>query len=100
MKGNEIVREEKFAMIARWGASGMTQKEFCANENVSMNNFQYWLKRYRKRNEEKSGKFIKLSSQENNSSSGSIFSEVVFANGNRVTFYQPIEISQLKQLAR
>ena len=95
-------------MIRRWQESSLSQKQFCLDENCSMNNFQYWLKQFRKvnmpsllvkRGGKKSGKFIKLKSPEKNISSGSIFSEVVFANGNRIKFYNAMDISQLKQLA-
>lgn len=84
MKINPEVKEQKFAMIRRWEASGITQKQFIEQENVSMNNFQYWLKRYRKVNEPTritvrkiSKKFIKLNAPYKNGLSGSLFSEVV-----------------------
>lgn len=105
MKINPEIREQKFAMVSQWRESGLTQKQFIEQKNVSMNNFQYWLRRYRKRNEpacrqgrKRSGKFIKLPMPEKNSSPGTIFSEVIFASGSRIKFYQAIEISQLRQL--
>jgi len=107
MKNNLELREERFAMIRRWQESGLTQKQFCINENWTMNNFQHWLKRFRKVNlpatgenvpGEKSSAFVKLKMPPKNIS-GNPFSEVVFANGNSIRFYDRIEISQLKQLA-
>ncbi len=107
MKSNEVVREEKFAMIRRWQESEIRQKQFAEQENISMNNFQYWLKRYRKINEPARGqgrkkpeKFIQLPTTEKDIFSGNIFSEIFFANGNRIKFYESVEISELKQLVR
>lgn len=107
MKINPEIREQKFAMIRRWQESGITQKQFAEQENISMNHFQYWYKRFKKVNEsayrqdkKKSEKFIKLKAPEKNIFLGNVFSEVVFANGNRVKFYNAIEVSQLKQLAQ
>lgn len=107
MKINPEIREQKFAMIARWESSGITQKQFTEQENVSMNNFQYWLKRYRKASEparetgkRKSEKFIKLKTPEKGMLCGNVFSEIVFANGNRIKFYNAVDVSQLKELAQ
>ena len=100
MKNNQEQKEKKFAMISRWETSGIRQKQFCVGENVSMNNFQYWLKRYRKRDEKKTGKFIKIQSPEKNIPPAGVFTEVIFANGNRIKFYNAVEIPQLKQLTR
>ena len=107
MKINPDIREQKFAMIIRWQESGMTQKQFAEQENISMNHFQYWFKRFKKANEPVSRqgkknpeKFIRFQAPEKNILPGTIFSEVIFANGNRVKFYHAMDILQLKQLAR
>ncbi|MBA3674636.1 MAG: hypothetical protein H0W75_06705 [Chitinophagaceae bacterium] len=105
MKKNQALQEAKLAMIRRWEESGLSQKQFCENEPRASNNFHYWLKKYRDLNEEpidphqrNPGKFIKLKT-ETPISSGSVFSEIIFANGNRIKFYNPVDVSQLKQLA-
>ncbi len=105
MKKNEELRAAKFAMLRRWEESGLSQKQFCKNEPQSSNNFHYWLKKYRSLNKKSVDphqrnpeKFIKLNTK-TTISGGAVFSEVIFSNGNRIKFYNPIEISQLKQLA-
>ncbi len=105
MKKNQALQEAKLAMIRRWEESGLSQKQFCENEPRASNNFHYWLKKYRDLNQtfvdtqqRKPEKFIKLKT-ENSISAGAVFSEIIFANGNRIKFYSAIEISQLKQLA-
>ncbi len=105
MKKNKELQDAKFAMIRRWEESGLSQKQFCENEPLSSNNFHYWLKKYRDLNKKsvdtqqrKPEKFIKLKT-ETPISTGAVFSEIIFANGNRIKFYNAIEISQLKQLA-
>lgn len=89
-------------MIRRWEDSGMTHKEFAKQENVSFNNFYYWLKRYRfekkKFQPSHTGKFIKLSNPVP-TFSGSVYAEVVFPGGISIRFHQPISSAELKQLA-
>lgn len=106
MKKNQEQREEKFAMIQRWKESGLTQQKFCQQETISFNNFYYWLKKFRKQVEKSPAKFIKLKRPQNlnsnkpgNVSTDSVFSEIIFANGNRLRFFNAIEIAQLKTLA-
>ncbi len=107
MKINLEIREQKFAMLRRWEESGITQKQFAEQENISMNNFQYWLERFRKGSEpagrqgrQKSEKFIKLKAPEKKVFAGNVYFEVVFANGNRVKFYNAMDVLQLKQLVQ
>lgn len=104
MKYNQELREEKFAMIRRWEESGLSQKKFTEQENIVFNNFYYWLKKYRKQKQKQDAKekrsgFVKISVPKQALGNAACLSEVVFVNGNRIKFYNAIEISQLKQLA-
>lgn len=99
MKNNPELKEEKFAMISRWQESGLTQKKFIETENISMNHFQYWLKRYKKQNEVPQTKgFIKLPLPEKAGHSENVFLEILCANGTRLRFFNAVEIAQLKKL--
>lgn len=100
MKNNSKLREEKFALVRRWESSGLSQRKFSEQENISYQNLNNWVKVFRKQNTElpKPG-FIKIAPAENKISSEKIFSEITFVTGNCIRFFYPIEISQLKKLA-
>lgn len=101
MKNNQELKEEKFAMVCRWQESGLTQKQFTLQENVSMNNFQYWFKRYKKQNnptEEQRGSFIKLPVSEKAERKENVFLEITLSNGTNMRFFNPVDVSQLKKL--
>jgi hypothetical protein len=99
MKNTTADKEEKFAMILRFQGSGLSGKQFAEQEHISYNNFNYWLKRYRKQYAEPSkSRFIKLPAP-GKTNTEAPFSEVVLANGNRIRFYQHVSSSELKQIA-
>lgn len=96
MKIPNEIREEKFAMIRRWTESGLSQKQFCEKENVTFNNFQYWLKRFRNQhNLEKSDGFIKIQTPV----AESCAVELILLNGNRIRFFNKVEVAMIKNLA-
>ena len=39
------------AIIQQWRDSGLTQKQFCAEQNIKLCTFHYWLKKQRLENE-------------------------------------------------
>jgi|ERR1035437_1582133 hypothetical protein len=99
MKVNLEIREERFGIVRRWEASGLSQRKFSAQENIPYQNLNNWVKIFRKQNTElpKAG-FIKVAPPENKISQETIFSEITFANGNCIRFFHPIELTQLKKL--
>lgn len=100
MKNKTEIREERFEIVRRWEASGLSQRKFSAQENIAYQNLNNWVKIFRKQNAEVTkGKFLKITPPENKISSETIFSEITFANGNCIRFFQPIEVGQLKKLA-
>jgi len=100
MKNKTEIREERFGIVRRWEASGLSQRKFSAQENISYQNFNNWVKIFRKQNTElpQLG-FIKVTPPENRISQETIFAEITFANGNCIRFFHPIEVAQLKKLA-
>jgi hypothetical protein len=40
-------RQKRFATIEKYLASGLTQKQFCHQEQLTYSTFQLWLKKYR-----------------------------------------------------
>ena len=43
-------RQLRFATIEKYLASGLTQKQFCQQEQLTYSTFQLWLKKYRQAN--------------------------------------------------
>ena len=43
-------RQLRFATIEKYFASGLTQKQFCQQEQLAYATFQLWLKKYRQAN--------------------------------------------------
>ena len=39
------------AVIQQWRESGLTQIQFCTEQNIKFHTFQYWLKKQRLKNE-------------------------------------------------
>jgi len=99
MKNKAELREEKFETVRRWEASGLSQRKFSTQENISYQNLNNWIKLFRQQTSElpMTG-FIKVTPRENKISQETIFSEITFANGNCIRFFHSIEVSQLKKL--
>ena len=89
--------ESKFAMIHRWGRSGKRVAQFCREENIGYHFFHYWRRKFLNRESSSSGRFIKMKPKTDFSSGK--YSEVILANGNRIVFFQPTDVSVLKHLA-
>jgi len=83
-----------FDLIARWQESGLNQKTFCAQHDVRLSTFQYWMGKYRKANQKVSGGFIPLHTEDSG------FAEIIFPNGVRirVNASDPGSIAQLIHL--
>jgi hypothetical protein len=99
MRNNVELRQEKFAMIERWQQSGLSAKGFCLQNNIAYSVFQYWQKKYRQDNsaEEKSSAFLQLNvSAAPGAASGGI--EVIWPDGKRILFHQPVSSHYLKSI--
>ena len=100
MQKDEIVREQMFAMVASWQASGLTQKLFCEQEGIRYHVFHYWYKCYRDaQSPSKEAGFIPLNVKLPFSPPDSNgHSEIVFPDGRRVLFHQPVSSDYLKAI--
>jgi hypothetical protein len=47
MQDKKEHRTEKLQMISQWQQSGLTQKAFCATNNIAYHVFHYWYSVYR-----------------------------------------------------
>jgi hypothetical protein len=98
MKNNVALRQEKFAIIEQWQQSDLSAKAFCLQNNIAYSVFQYWQKKYRQDNsaEEKSSAFLQLNVSAASAASGGI--EVIWPDGKRILFHQPVSSHYLKSI--
>lgn len=89
-----------FEFIRQWQQSGLSQKAWCAQHNFAYSSFHYWYKRFRKQQadsrEATSGDFVKLMVQD--PPSVNPWCELVFGNGKKVFFHQPLPAAFIRSL--
>ena len=99
MRSNSI-KEAKFAMIIDWQQSGLSQQQYCQEQNIVYHSFHYWYKKFRDeqtQKPEREGSFIQLRPGAMNNVP---FAEFISTTGSRILFHQPVSIEYLKALAR
>lgn len=97
MQTRQQLRQEKFSMIEHWQQSGLTQKQYCQQQDIAYHSFHYWYKRYRiSCDESKSGDlpFMLLTP----SDSITCHTELSLPDGRRLIFHQPVAADFLKIL--
>lgn len=89
--------EDMFPLVEEWQDSGQTQKAFCAEQDISVSVFAYWLRRYRDRGDTQelpeSG-FVPIRMAVSDSAA----LEVVLPSGAVLRFAQVAPLSYLKAL--
>jgi transposase-like protein len=98
MQSKEQLREQKFAMIAAWQQSGLTQKQYCIQNNIAYHVFHYWYKQYRARynlSDKKQSSFVQLQVQPSSSVAAA---ELLLTDGRRLIFHQAVSSEYLKSL--
>jgi hypothetical protein len=93
MQTREQLRAEKAAMTAQWQQSGLTQKQYCEQNNIAYATFQYWLRRSRSNQPSPLPSFIKLDAPP-----GCVYAELIVPNGKRLVFHQPVTAALLNAL--
>jgi transposase-like protein len=92
MKNQERVQrqEEMLSLVERWQESGKTQQLFCQENNLTYTTFYYWLKRYRRGQDESSFLPVEISSGTN--------IEIRYPGGIILQLPAAVKLSALKQL--
>lgn len=88
-----------FDLIAQWKTSGLSQKAFCLQYEVQYCVFHYWYKRYRQVHNiptDNASSFIAL--HINDPLPTASHAELVFPDGRRLLFHQPVDAHFLKAL--
>ena len=96
MAKNESVRGQMFASVASWQQSDLSQKEWCRQQDIAYHIFHYWYRIYREErpHSDNGNAFVKLSVK----SEANASCEVVFANGTKILFREPVTVHYLKSL--
>ncbi len=87
--------EVMFSKIREWQQSGLSQKAFCEQCNITYGNFHYWYKRFREVDPQRSSGFVPL--QISDIATG-IFASVIFSSGHTIQLHQAISPEYLKEL--
>lgn len=84
-------------MIASWKQSGLSQKDYCEQNQIRYHVFHYWYKRYRDKGSGSSeASFIPLIVKAPLSDTSCWNIEVIFADGKRILFHQAVSSDFLK----
>lgn|SRR5690606_10514014 len=87
-----------FSLIEVWKKGDQTQQEFCREKELDYQQFQYWLRRYRQVNEPGSTQtqFTQIRLRTQAVTSGAL--ELVFPDGRKLVFHQPVEVAFVRSL--
>jgi len=99
MESREAVRQKMFDLIGQWKTGALSQKAFCLQQQVPYGVFHYWYKRYRdvhKEEEPNESFFIPLQINPATALPGASHCELIYPDGRRLLFHQPVEAGFLK----
>jgi len=95
---DQTAQQLMFSLIEIWKESGQSQITFCKEKDIAYHRFHYWLKKYNDLNGTASAtpSFSQVRVASLNSTS--VNTEVIYPDGRKVIFHQPIEVSFLRNL--
>ncbi len=96
MTKDQQAQEKMFACIRSWKQSDISQKEWCRQQDIPYHLFHYWYRKYKDQQGtgNDKGAFVQLAV----TSTTARGCEVVFADGTRIVFHQPVAAQYLKDL--
>lgn len=109
MHNREEVQQKMVSLIEQWKTSGLSQKAFCLQHEVRYYVFHYWYKRYRDAQRQDtlesvaaqnaSSSFIALQINPDRSSLPTAsHAELIYPDGRRLLFHQPVDACFLKTI--
>ena len=96
MAKSESTREQMFASIASWQKTDLSQKEWCRQQEIAYHVFHYWYRIYREDHREpiSDNSFVRLTVKPQVDAA----CEVVFTDGTKIVFREPVSVQYLKGL--
>jgi len=92
---DDQVQETMFASISIWQQSGLTQREWCRQQDIPYHIFHYWYRKFKdQQGPAGNGSFVQIAM----TSTPATGCEVVFTDGTRIVFHQPVTAQYLKSL--
>jgi hypothetical protein len=93
-------QQKFFDNIINWQKSGVSQKAWCAENNMPYSVFHYWYRRYRNLHPpEKQGatdRFVQLKVKDH--SLGIPWCELILTNGQKFVFHQPLSADFIRSI--
>lgn len=87
-----------FSLIEIWKGSGKSQKAFCQEKDLAYHKFHYWFKKYTG-HQGQVGQPSFMQVQVNKRVAASTTGmEVIYPDGRKLIFHQPVEASFLRSL--
>ena len=94
-------RKQRLALVSRFESSGLTADQFSKQNNLPLHQFYYWIKVIRDKKEDAGqipgNNFIPVKVVKQNNISTPVV-ELVCPNGIKLTFYSPVNFSELRAL--
>lgn len=87
-----------FSLIEVWKNGSQTQQDFCKEKDLNYQQFQYWLRRYKQTTEPDSSQpsFTQVKLKPQQVTTGA--TELVFPDGRKLIFHQPVDVAFLRSL--
>ena len=98
---DQTTQQLMFSLIEVWKSGNKTQQEFCKEKVLDFNKFQYWLRKYKAVHSpsavsDSKFTFKQIRLKEQPVSLPGL--ELVFPDGRKLIFHQPVEASFLRSL--
>lgn len=100
LSSDQTLQQLMFSLIGIWKASGKTQQDFCKEKDLEYNKFQYWFRKYKRVSmpaRSQPDSFISVKVKEVVPSPHGAM-ELVFPDGRKLIFHQPVEASFMRSL--
>lgn len=92
---DQTTQQLMFSLIEIWHKGNQSQPEFCKERDINYQKFQYWFRKYRAIHSDsgKDTKFFKQIEVKNVVPRTSCPVEIVYPDGRKVIFHQPVDIA-------
>jgi hypothetical protein len=96
---DSTLQQLMFSLIEVWRSSGKTQIDFCKEKNIAYHKFHYWFRKYSNQNPASipPSSFTRINVNKHQEV-GFGYVEVVYPDGRKLIFNQPVEVSFLRSL--
>ena len=93
-------KREMFSLIRKWQNSGMNQKDFCIQHELTLHAFYYWLRKYKNLHQTSENGFVPVEIEPlgNNSKREEI--QIHYPNGVLITLDKAVSFSRIKALIK